>query len=263
MVNKFLAGKKKYSVFITTLLVALIEMFVVEPEAQKELMDFVPLGAMLLSGIVYLTVEGVNDLQREKTNTARAHSGSAASVAQVPYRSPVTQNGAVAILTPTDGQISPPGSFQPFDPQVFDERVELHAKQGYLEANDITRFFAAQDVGFATKCQHISQALAYWDYLVMRAHKAFEAKFGYPYEEADKHLKDDKTCPYYSVDSMARQKGADFWRMLLDLRRTIKCAEDLSQLAMSDIKWESKIAPPHDNLHSLGVLAGEVLNPSS
>jgi phosphoribosylamine-glycine ligase len=72
MLNRFLSGKKKYSVFIATFLVAVLQMFVGDPETQKELMDFVPTLAMMLSGIVYLVVEGRLDAQREKTNTAQA-----------------------------------------------------------------------------------------------------------------------------------------------------------------------------------------------
>jgi hypothetical protein len=106
--------------------------------------------------------------------------------------------------------------------------VEEKAKQSYLEANDITRYFAAQDLGNTTRWASLYHQLAFQDYMVAKAFKAFEAKFGFPYAEADKHLADNKSCPYYSVDNMARQKGIDFWFMLRMVRNTIAKAEELS-----------------------------------
>lgn len=256
MINKFLSGKKKYSVFITTLLVAALEMFVTDPEAQKELMDFIPMLAMMLSGITYLVVEGIRDIQREK-NQARLSPGMPAAAPDAAAAPPQFPHNTQPSPQPQNPQNSPPQPvvWQPLDMSDIEARVEHLARDHYLESNEFTRLYAAESVGRHIPCVHIDQALQYWDYLVSLAHKAFEAKFGFPYQEADKHLADDKSCPYYSIDNMARQRGIDFWRMLLDLRRILRNAEALNKVAANDFQWQAVVPQQYHNVYSLGSCA--------
>lgn len=254
MINKFLAGKKKYSVFITTLLVAALEMFITDPEAQKELMDFVPMLAMMLSGITYLLVEGIRDIQREKNLSSPGTPATAPDSAVAPPQFPDTTQGSPPPQNPQN--FTPQALvWQPLDMNDIEARVEHLAKDHYLEANEFTRLYAAESLGRHIPCVHIDQALQYWDYLVNLAHKAFEAKFGFPFQDADKHLADDKSCPYYSIDNMARQRGIDYWRMLLDLRRIQRHAEALTKVAANDFQWQQVVPQQDHNVYYLGIHA--------
>ena len=131
------------------------------------------------------------------------------------------------VISPAMAQ-PPPGILppvpQPFDVEEFDKSVEEKAKENYLEANDITRYFAAQDRFNSSQWADEYHFKAAQDYLVKKAQAAFQFKFGYPYAEADKHLDDDKKCPYYSVANMARQMGPDFWFMLRMVEKTLDVA---------------------------------------
>jgi len=101
---------------------------------------------------------------------------------------------------------------EPFDVEWFARHVLEQAKN-WIEINDITRYFAAESWGGTYAYSQLSdfQKQGYKDELTKYALKAFEYKFDYPFDEAEKHLKDDKSCPYYSVENMARQKGHDYW----------------------------------------------------
>lgn len=240
MINNFLAGKKKYSAFLLPILVAIVQAFQLDPETSKQIMDYLPTITALLSGIAFIIVEGINDQAKivgsAATATAQASNGIAATTTTAP---PIENSVAAQKQAATQSTASASDQAKPaddprtaisFNAEEFDAKVEDRAKQSYLEANDITRYFAAADLGNTARWASLYHQLAYQDYMVAKAMKAFQAKFGYPYAEADKHLADDNKCPYYSVDNMARQKGIDFWFMLLMVRRTIAKAEELSRV---------------------------------
>src|SRR4030042_1038765 len=54
----------------------------------------------------------------------------------------------------------------PFDPKAFHEDVLANVQATYKETNQATIFYKARDKGSVTDCQHISQAVDYWNYLV-------------------------------------------------------------------------------------------------
>ena len=243
MLNRFLAGKKKYSVYIATLLVAAIEMFTGDPEISKELMDFVPMLAMVLSGIVYLVVEGRLDGQREKTNTAQAQA--ALAVAQG------TITGAQAQPAQPQQEIPPISAFQPqipkppepLDIKLFHERVLNDTPAKYTEVNPATVFFEARDKGSVTTCQDIKQAQDYWDYLVTLAY------------DAEQFVKEqtgiDKPGP-------CKVRSPEYAQMQLELMKTIRNRDAVYALARANIDWRRQISP-NDTLYHVGVLAEEIL----
>lgn len=181
--------------------------------------------ATIASGIAYIIIQGRID--NSKAAAIATNGTAAAAVATV---IPTTQTSAPSAAAAASTTVAQPVAAVavPFNAEEFDKLVEEKAKTDYLEANDITRYFAAQDLGNTSKWAGLYHQLAYQDYMVAKAMKAFESKFGFPYAEADKHLADDKKCPYYSVDNMARQKGIDFWYMLRMVRQTLARANELS-----------------------------------
>ena len=227
MINNFLAGKKKYSAFLLPILVAIVQVFRLDPETSRVIMDYLPTIAALLSGIAYIIVEGIND-QAKIVGSAAIAEAQAASAPPIDNSVASASGGQAAASAPAATTQQTQVTQQTFNAEEFDKLVEEKAKRDYLEANDITRYFAAQDLGNNTKYSGLYHQLASQDYLVAKAFKAFAAKFGYPYQEAEKHLADDGKCPYYSVDNMARQKGIDFWFMLRMVRQTITRAQELS-----------------------------------
>lgn len=226
MLQNWLDGKKKYSAFIITIAAAILESLNLSPELQAEITAYIPMLATIASGIAYIIIQGRIDNSKTVANSTNG-SATAAAVATV---IPTTQTSAPSAVAAASTTVAQPAAAAavPFNAEEFDKLVEEKAKTDYLEANDITRYFAAQDLGNTSKWAGLYHQLAYQDYMVAKAMKAFEGKFGFPYAEADKHLADDKKCPYYSVDNMARQKGIDFWYMLRMVRQTLARANELS-----------------------------------
>lgn len=226
MLQQWLDGKKKYSAFIITMLVTLLEAFKLSPETTAEISTYIPMLGTLISGVAYIIVQGIIDNKQAVPATATQTATKIIDALPTQFTpAPTDQTQATSQAV---AQLPPAAAAIPFNAEEFDQLVEEKAKRDYLEANDITRYFAAQDLGNTTKWASLYHQLAYQDYMVAKAFKAFEAKFGFPYAEAEKHLADDKKCPYYSVDNMARQMGIDFWFMLRMVRSTIAKANELS-----------------------------------
>ncbi len=161
-------------------------------------------------------------------NIAGIEAGTAMSNGQVVRVENTTPPNPTNTGVVTEQPAKPSTSIFPiksFDTIKFAQEVEELAKSTYLEANDINRFFAASDHGRIVEWDSEYDQNLYNDYLVNMALKAFQAKFGFPLAEAEQHLADDAGkpggCAYYSVDNMARQKGIDFWNLLLMVRSTI------------------------------------------
>jgi hypothetical protein len=242
MINKFLAGKKKYSVFITTLLVAVVQMFVNDPGQAQELGDMIPMLAMVLSGIVYLIVEGMRDIQKEKTSTEFYKAQNSGFVTS-PSNS--TQNDVSAQLasssTPTAQPADPPA--ESFDIEAFHKEVILIVKPKYTEVNPATIYYEARDKGTVTRCSHITQAIDYWDYLASLAY------------DANDYLRQKTETPQGSC----QPRDPSFYVMQRDLKHTLNCKDDLEALAKSGIDWKKSLASPQQTLYLLGELAAEIM----
>jgi len=238
-------GKKKWTAALIAIAATVVAQFA--PEQGDTIMGAVQSMAPLLVGGIYIIAQWAHDEKKEQVKI------------EAEKTRQVATGNAVLELQEDVFPLVEEAYFEPFDLESFDKKLEARAANTYLEVNPITVFFAAQDKGKATKCRHIDQSLSYWDFLVDKSMKAFEHMFGFRYDEADKHLADDKTCPYYSVDNMARQKGIHFWNMLRTVRRVIKKQLELEELAETDIPWQSKLAPSDQTLFGLGNLAYELL----
>jgi len=238
-------GKKKWTAALIAIAATVVAQFA--PEQGDTIMGAVESLAPLLIGAIYIIAQWAHDEKKEQVKI------------EAEKTRQVATGNAVLELQGDVYSLVEEAYYEPFDMEAFDKKLEARAANTYLEVNPITVFFAAQDKGKATRCQHIEQALSYWDFLVDKSMKAFEHMFGFRYDEADKHLADDKTCPYYSVDNMARQKGIHFWNMLRTVRRVIKKQSELEELAETDIPWQSKLAPSDQTLFGLGNLAYELL----
>ncbi|MBM4447515.1 MAG: hypothetical protein FJ023_09295 [Chloroflexi bacterium] len=241
MLNKFLVGKKKYSVFITTAIIALLDIFGVRPDMQNELMEFIPMVAMVLSGIIYLIMEGTRDIQREKTNTAAVQAQAGVVMANgvnIPRNIAVAQPAqSQPEIQPID-QLSP----EPFDVKTFHERVLNDTDLRYTEVNPATLYYMAKDKGRVTTCTDIKQAQDYWDYLVTLAY------------EANAYVNElSKPKP-----GECRRPGPEYYASQLDLAKTIRFRDSVHRLADSGIDWKARVAN-NDSLINVGALAEEVL----
>lgn len=235
-------GKKKWTAALIAIAGTVVAQFA--PEQESAIMETVQTMAPMLIGAIYILAQWRHDDKKEVVKVEHEKTIQVQAQAQATHhQSPITQ------------EPEPP---TPFDPAAFDESVEQRAPEVYLDANDMTRFFAARDLGRTIRCTYLNKAVDYWLYLLDKAHKAFICKFGFPYNEAEKHLGDDKSCPYYSVENMARQRGIDYYAMLRQLRWAERKVNDIEELYESDIDWYAKLESP--TLYSVGNLARQLLN---
>ena len=234
MLQKFLDGKKKYSAFIVTVLATMIPLFIQEPEAQKTILDMVPSAAAALAGIFYIVTQGKVDREKE---AVKALNGNGAAVA--------TQTLTQA--TPAQAQAQSQSVVEqttPFDPKAFHEDVMANVQATYKETNAATIFYKARDKGQVTDCQHISQAVDYWNYLVDLAVDA---------RDWLKELTEKKAG--------ACGRSPEYYVFTRDFNATIRAANALNELAASKVDWKSKLAPFNRTLYGVGVLAEQLLNP--
>ncbi len=241
MINKFLSGKKKYSVFITTFLVAAIEMFTGDPAVQKTLTDFVPMLAMMLSGITYIVVQGMRDLQHEKTCTEAAKAKNS-SYSLPGYGLDAPQPAKAQPAQPQQ-EIKPiESAIEAFDIKAFHERVLNDVEMKYTKANPATIFYQARDKGSVTTAYSLEQAKDYWDYLVTLSHDAL----AYVQETTT-----DKKDP-------CRRTSPEYLLAQRDVAKTLDYRQDVHELANTNIDWKRKLGP-NDTLYHVGVLAKELL----
>jgi len=238
MLQKFMDGKKKYSAFIITVLATIIPLFIQEPEAQKTFMGMVPSVAAAAAGVFYILTQGKIDAEKEKI---KADGIQAAAVS----------NGAPAhpVQPESETQPGPSASMEsvaaiiPFDPKSFHEGVMATVKETYTEVNTCTIFYKARDKGSVTDCQHISQAVDYWNYLV---DLAVDAK-DWIKEQTEKKKGECGRSPEYYVFNR-------------DFNTTIRAANNLSELAGSKIDWKSRLASFNRTLYGVGTLAEQLLS---
>jgi len=227
MLQKFMDGKKKYSAFIITVLVTIIPLFVQEPEAQKTFMDMVPSLAAAAAGVFYILTQGKIDKEKEQVKVAEAQAATVSNGAPAP----LTQETQVTL------------GIQAFDPKAFHEAVIATVKETYTEVNPCTIFYKARDKGSVTDCQHISQAVDYWNYLI---DLAVDAK-DWIKEQTEKKKGECGRSPEYYVFNR-------------DFNTTVRSANALAELATSKIDWKSRLAPFNRTLYGVGTLAEQLLS---
>jgi hypothetical protein len=233
MLQKFLDGKKKYSAFIVTVLATLVPLFIQEPEAQQTFMSMVPSLAVAVAGVFYILTQGKIDTERERAKVTEAQTAiiSAGAAATSAQETPITQETQETVSAPVA-----------FDPKGFHEDVMATVKETYTEVNPCTIFYKARDKGSVTDCQHIAQAVDYWNYLV---DLAVDAK-DWIKEQTESKKGECGRSPEYYVFSR-------------DFNTTIRAANSLSELAASRIDWKAKLAPFNRTLYGVGTLAEQLL----
>ncbi len=239
MLQKFLDGKKKYSAFIITVLATMIPLFIQEPEAQNTFMEMVPSIATAVAGIFYILTQGKIDVEKEKVKPVDAQAGIVANDAAAPL--PAAQVQEIQQIQETPAAIEVPA----FDPKAFHESVMATVKETYTEVNPCTIYYKARDKGAVTDCQHISQALDYWNYLV---DLAVDAK-DWIKEQTEKKKGECGRSPEYYVFNR-------------DFNATVRAANSLSELDASGIDWKARLAPFNRTLYGLGTLAAQLLESS-
>jgi hypothetical protein len=237
MIQKFLDGKKKYSAFIITVLAAVIPLLVQEPEAQQTFMDMVPSLAAAAAGIFYIMTQGKIDAEKEKNKTTDAQANNALSGTAA---QPISAAAVPETLQTQEAQAII--DVVPFDPKAFHETVMATVKETYTEINPCTIFYKARDKGAVTDCQHLSQAVDYWNYLV---DLAVDAK-DWIKEQTEKTKGECGRSPEYYVFNR-------------DFNTTVRAANSLSELAGSRIDWKARLAPFNRTLYGVGALAEQLL----
>jgi hypothetical protein len=232
MLQKFMDGKKKYSAFIITVLATMIPLFVQNPEARKTILDVVPSVAAALAGIFYIVTQGKVDSEKEIAKAVANGNGgvTATQVIEAPAAQPQAQSQPV-VEQPT-----------PFDPKAFHEDVLANVQATYKETNQATIFYKARDKGSVTDCQHISQAVDYWNYLVDLAVDARD----WLKEQTEKKA---GTCG----------RSPEYYVFTRDFNTTIRAANALNELASSKVDWKAKLAPFNRTLYGVGTLAEQLL----
>ena len=239
-------GHKKWTATLAGLATSIIGLLVTSgvltEESASTVTQLVVFLAPLLGAGLYDVLQGAQDLQKEKTKQVIAVNGGLKE-----------KKEEVAPFEIKPFADEPPA----FDTDSFDSLQADRAKRIYTVDNPATQFYSAESLGAQTNATHIETAIDFWIYLKDKSYAAFEWLFGFPYDKAQEHLKDNKTCPYYSVENMARQRGIQYWRMLLDVRRVEKILTNIIDLSESGIDWKASLASP--TLYSIGSLAGQLL----
>jgi len=241
MLQKFLDGKKKYSAFIITVLVTMVPLFVQEPEAQKSFMDMVPSAAAALAGIFYIVTQGKIDKEKEQAKIMANGNGGGVATHQTAEAQPAQPQPEITPATSLSSESI--AVITPFDPKAFHSEVMATVKETYTEVNACTIFYKARDKGSVTDCQHISQAVDYWNYLV---DVAVDAK-DWIKEMTEKKKGECGRSPEYYVFNR-------------DFNTTIRAANNLSELAGAKIDWKAKLAPFNRTLYGVGTLAEQLLS---
>lgn len=245
MINKFLQGKKKYSVFIATLLTSVITMAVQDPEQARELQEFVPLLAMLISGVAYLIVEGWNDAKRVGAEEAYYNMLGQKYQAEV---SAVSGSTTVPTAPTGTATAAPP---EPFDGAEFISRIHAGAvelaKTAFPEAPTALSsiYRAAEVVGGKTECHDIREALVYWEYLAGLAEDVWK--------DLEYNRKDERGCKLHPPELYE-------FRAVVKKNRTNLA--NLEELARSGRQWQGGYATG-TTLYNVGAFAAEKLGQES
>lgn len=239
-INKFLQGKKKYSVFIATFLTSVISFLVQDPQQAQELQEFVPLLAMLVSGVAYLIVEGWNDVHRAQAEEAYYNMLSATKQTSLPAEScpkPAAQAAGTGAVT-----------VEPFDEAEFVRQVHAGAvglaKAAFPDAPEaLTSIYrAAEEVGKKLECTDIRQALAYWNYLRGLAEDAWK--------QLEFQSKDSQGCKLHPPE---------LYEFRATVKRTATTLKNLDDLSQTSYDWRRLRGLWGATVYSVGALAGEAL----
>jgi hypothetical protein len=208
--NKFLEGKKKYSIFWVTLITAIIQLFALSPEAQQEVSSWIPTLAAILSGITYLIVEGIRDIKRTAPNQPPPTPTAIPGPESTPMTVPQQQ-------LPVSERETPRWNEDEVWQEIW-EKVEGI----YGTRNPCTIYYCARDYVIPGK-----RYTLYYDkyraqeFLVKLAEEAFKWLWGRSYDEVRINPQDDK-CKYPNVRFMAMQLGMAYYAILIDLENERK-----------------------------------------
>jgi hypothetical protein len=214
--NKFLEGKKKYSVFWLTLLAAVIQLFTLSPEAQQEVTSWIPTLATILSGITYLIIEGIRDIKRTAPN-------------QPPPLEPI----AVSVPSPastTTSQEQPPAAEQKAprwnEDAVWNE-IDQRVEGIYSVRNPCTVYYCARDYIIPEQKYTLTyDRYRAQEFLVRLAEEAFKSLWGKTYDEVRINPQ-DKECKYPNIKFMAMQLGMAYYAILIDLENERKKLQEI------------------------------------
>jgi len=206
MNTNFMTGKKKITAALAPVLVAIAAIVTPQPEAQAELVaglqGIAVLGSMILSAF-FIREEKKLDEAREVTKqqeqiTRQTEEEQATKRIEAQAKEIIIEEVTEAVPD--------------FDMAAFMKKVDPMDN-----LNAINKFYEYRHEGRKTKCHHLEHALAYVDKYIELVQLALATILKYPVDEADKHLGDERgSCPYVTVESMARQQG---WLTLLSSYR--------------------------------------------
>ncbi len=233
-INRFLQGKKKYSVYIATLLTSIITMAVPDPGAQAELQELVPLAAMVLSGIAYLIVEGWNDTRRAEAEEAYYNMLAATRQTHLPA-TPAQES------VTTQAPSGPPPFNEAEFIRDFHARVVETAGKLFTDspASPPNLYRAAEHLGQRTECHDIREAVAYWEYLAQLAEDAWR--------QLEFDTRDEKGCKLFSPD---------LYEFRATSKRTAALLDKLQKMDRTADEWRKRGGPPWGvTLYSVGSMA--------
>lgn len=266
--NNFMAGKKKYSAaVILPIVIAIINVFVTDPEAQTSIVglvqEFLPTVIALVGGVAYTVVEGVNDNSKIKNSAVIAQGNGTVAAQPVTASQPSQVQAQPAVSAALDP------APQPWDIQAFDELIKKKVTATYGVQTPATELYQAMNTGADTHCDYIEHAVDYWDYLIMKADARFSDVWGYSFREAQERVKEPgcpthlSTCGSFSnLKHKALSLGEAYYTAFLDYDRIrIKSLEiqSLAEYVKRGFNWKVALAVSNHNLYMLGETAGQLI----
>jgi len=254
--DKFMVGKKKYSASVVLpIIIAVINVIVANPETAQNLtglvQEFVPTLIAFFGGIAYTIIEGLRDRELAKGKTTLGSTEALSAVVPPSAVSAVSQLQPSAQAAPAAPPAVPvvEAPPEPLDIKAFHERVLADVESRYKETNPATIFYEACDKGSKTKCEHISHAQDYYDYLVSLAYAA------------EAYVKEQTQQETAAAGGCKGLVDPEYAKMLQDLNTTIRNRDYVYALARTNIDWKTAL-DINATLYNVGVWAQHLITTS-
>jgi len=135
---------------------------------------------------------------------------------------------------------------EPLDIEAFHSQVMADVEPMYHEVNPATIFYEAKDKGIVTRCDHISHAQDYWDYLVTLVYAA------------ETYVKDVTETQTAAAGGCKGIVDPAYMKIQQDLQTTVRRRDHVYTLARSDIDWKAKLGN-NATLWHVGVMAENLI----
>ena len=149
-----------------------------------------------------------------------------------------------------------------FDRDNFHKEVLSDVQKKYGVKNECTVAYTAKDKGFFVDCNHINEAIEYWEYLNDLYENCFAEIWGYGYAQALDEIKkpgcptcsgEFARCGFSTLEAKAHYMGGGYRTSLRDLETVKGILEALKKAEEEKADWKKSFKEV--SLYQIGVWA--------